>query len=243
MSLILVKDNTNSKIRELECTTAGLLKVDHVDVSALATESSLASLNGKVTVCDTSSISGTVACTHASLPLPTGAATQATLASLNGKVVACDTGAVVVSASSLPTGAATEASLAVLSGCVTAGKVAVSSSAALISATSAYVFGTQGNPVAELSNIDAISSVVDVDAFQRVLIAGKTTKFDSEFQIEVSGDNLDWFDLQGVFVNVDYANGNFGVIFNTPFQYLRLKRLADVGSAGSESVSAIISGK
>lgn len=220
MSLILVKDTTNSKLKELECTSTGLLKVDKVDVSALATESSLSALDAKVSACDTgnisgvvtvSAVSGDVACTHASLPLPSGAAT--------------------------------ETSLAVLSACVSAGKVAVSSSVAAISATSAYVFGSQGSPQAELSNLDATSSVVDIDAFSKVLIAGSTTKLDAEFQVEVSSDSLDWFDLQDKFVNVDYQSGMFGLILDTPFRYIRLKRLADAAAAGSDSLSCIISGK
>ena len=220
MALLLVKDVTNSKLKELECDSNGLLKVDKVDVSALATESTLSALDAKVSACDTgnisgvvtvSAVSGDVACTHASLPLPSGAAT--------------------------------ETSLALVAGCVSAGKVAVSSSVAAISATSAYVFGTQGSPQAELSNLDATSSVVDIDAFSKVLIAGSTTKLDAEFQVEVSSDNLDWFDLQDKFVNVDYATGHFGLIMDTPFKYIRLKRLADAAAAGSDSLSCIISGK
>lgn len=220
MALLLVKDTTNSKIKELECDSAGLLKTTVTDVSALATESSMSALNAKVTVCNTgavagtvavSSVSGNVACTHASLPLPSGAAT--------------------------------ETSLATIAGCVSAGKVAVTSVPAAISATSAYVFGTQGSPQAELSNLDATSSVVDIDAYSKVLIAGSTTKLDAEFQIEVSSDNLDWFDLQDKFVNVDYASGHFGLIMDTPFKYIRLKRLGDATASGSDSLSAIISGK
>ena len=217
MSVILVKDVSNSKVRELECNSTGLLKTTLVDVSSLATESSLASLSGKVTACDTGSIGGTVsisgsvACTHAALPLPTGAATQA--------------------------------SLATVAGCVTGTKLAVSSSVAAPSATSAYVFGTQGNPSAEISNVDATSTAVDVDAYHKVLVAGKTTKLDSEFQIEVSSDNLDYFDLNNVNVMVDYSSGHFGVVVDCPFKHIRLRRLADAASAGSDSISCIISGK
>ena len=220
MSVILVKDVSNSKVRELECNSSGLLKTTLVDVSSLASESSLASLSGKVTACDTGSIAGTVsvstvagsvACTHASLPLPTGAATQA--------------------------------SLATVAGCVTGTTLAVSSSVAAPSATSAYVFGTQGNPSAEISNVDATSSVVNVDAYHKVLVAGKTTKLDSEFQIEVSSDNLDYFDLNNVNVMVDYSSGHFGVVVDCPFKHIRLRRLADASAAGSDSISCIISGK
>ena len=220
MALLLVKDVTNSKLKELECDASGNLKVDKVDVSALATESTMSALDAKVTACDTGNISGVVAvcavsgdvaCTHASLPLPTGAAT--------------------------------ESSLATVAGCVSGSVLAVSSSVAAISATSVYVFGSQGSPQSELSNLDATSSVVDIDAYSKVLIAGSTTKLDAEFQVEVSSDNLDWFDLQDKFVNVDYASGHFGIIMDTPFKYIRLKRLGDATDSGSDSLSCIISGK
>ena len=227
MSLILVKNATSSKLQELECDSSGLLKVDHVDVSSLATQATMASMDGKITACDTSSVSGivsvsavagSVACTHTTLPLPSGAATSTNQTAGNS-------------------------SLSTLAGCVTAGKVSVSSSVAALSATSVYVFGSQGSPSPELSNVDATSSVVDIDAYSRVLIAGSTTKLDAEFRIEVSSDNLDWFDLQDKFVNVDYASGQFGVIMDTPFKYIRLKRLGDSSAAGTDSLSAIISGK
>lgn len=220
MALLLVKDVTNSKLKELECDASGNLKVDKVDVSALATESTMSALDAKVTACDTgnisglvtvSAVSGDVACTHASLPLPTGAAT--------------------------------ESSLATVAGCVTGSVLAVSSSVAAISATSVYVFGSQGSPQSELSNLDATSSVVDIDAYSKVLIAGSTTKLDAEFQVEVSSDNLDYFDLQDKFVNVDYQSGMFGIILDTPFKYIRLKRLGDATDSGSDDLSCIISGK
>lgn len=91
--------------------------VNIVDTSALATHAkqdtgnaSLASLDGKTTVCNTGAV------TVAACALPTGAATaaaqatgNASLSSIDGKVTACNTGAVVVASSSLPTGAATAA--------------------------------------------------------------------------------------------------------------------------------------
>ena len=220
MSLLIVKDATNSKLRELECDSSGNLKVDKVDVSALATESTVSALDAKISACDTgnisglvavSAVSGSVSCTHASLPLPTGAAT--------------------------------ETSLATVAGCVTGSVLAVSSSAAALSATSVYVFGSSGTPQAELSNLDATSTVVDIDAYSKVLIAGSTTKLDAEFQIEVSSNNSDWFDLQDKFVNVDYSTGHFGIILDSPFKYIRVKRLADASASGSDSLLCIISGK
>lgn len=109
-SLLLCKDSANSKLRELEVDSNGLLKVDKVDVSALATESSVTALSAKVTACDTGAVA------VSSCALPTGAATSVIqtlgntiLSTLDGKVTAVDTGAVVVSSSALPSGAATSA--------------------------------------------------------------------------------------------------------------------------------------
>ena len=94
--------------RAIQVDTDGQLQVDVLS-SALpagaATETTLSALNGKVTACDTSSV------TVVSSALPTGAATETTLSSLDGKVTACDTGSVTVVSSALPTGAATEATL------------------------------------------------------------------------------------------------------------------------------------
>lgn len=220
MSLILVKDIGNNKVRELECDAAGLLKTTVSDISNLALDATVVALSAKVVACDTgsiggtvsvSSIAGSVACTHASLPLPTGAAT--------------------------------ETSLATVAGCVTSGVLAVSSSVAAPTSTSVYVFGSQGNPQAELSNLDAISTVVNVGGFQRIMIAGKTTKLDAEINLEVSADNLDWFDLNSLHIGVDYSSGHFGVVIDAPMKYIRVKRLGDSAAAGSDSLSCIVSGK
>ena len=109
-SLLLCKDVANSKLRELEVDSSGLLKVDKVDVSALATESSVTALSAKVMACDTNAVA------VSSSALPNGAATSmiqtlgnTILSTLDGKVIACDTGAVVVSSSALPSGAASSA--------------------------------------------------------------------------------------------------------------------------------------
>lgn len=91
--------------------------VNIIDTSALATvaaqgtgNTSLASLDGKTTVCNTGAV------TVAASALPTGAATSAaqatgnaSLSSIDGKVTTCNTGAVTVASSALPTGAATAA--------------------------------------------------------------------------------------------------------------------------------------
>ena len=117
-------DTTNHQWEPVGLDTNGKLKVDAtISTAGLATDSlqtagnsTLSSLNGKVTACDTANIAGAVTVSNtvsvdnsgvtqpvsaSSLPLPTGAASESSLAALNGKVTACDTaniaGAVTVS--------------------------------------------------------------------------------------------------------------------------------------------------
>ena len=266
MSLLLVHDSANSKLRELECTAAGLLKVDKVDVSALATQATLSSIDGHITACDTGSISGTVAvsavsgnvaCTHASLPLPSGAASESSLASLNGKVTSCDTGSisgtVAVSAVSgnvacthaalpLPSGAATESSLASVAGCVVGSALTVSSSAAALSVTNNVVWGSSSAAEAVSNATDQFSDSVDVSTFEKISIFGSSNNFAHELDIQVSPDNTYWFDLTSEFIQVDYANGHFGRVLDAPFKYVRLKSVSS-GGGGTDNLWAWIVGK
>ena len=80
-----------------------------------ATETTLSTLDGKITACNTGAVvvSGSA--------LPTGAATETTLSTLDGKITACNTGSVTVSSSALPSGAATQLTLASVDGKITQG--------------------------------------------------------------------------------------------------------------------------
>lgn len=227
MSLILVKDNANSKLRELECDTNGLLKVDKVDVSALATESSLSSMNAKISNCDTSSISGIVsvsaisgdvACTHASLPLPSGASTSANQVTGN-------------------------ASLATLAGCVSANKVAVQSSAPVLGVTDHYLWGSSSGSESVLNELDSFSDSVDVSTYNQISIYGNSSNLSDEFEFQVSHDNSNWFEMTSIFVQVDYSSGHFGFVSNSPFKYARLKKKGTGVSMASDNLWVLLSGK
>lgn len=110
-----------------------LAKNSEIDLNSDALEgkidtgnASLASVDGKITACNTGSV------VVASSALPAGAASEASLAGMNAKVVTCDTGNTVISSSALPSGAASESSLAGLNAKVVAvntGACVVSSSA------------------------------------------------------------------------------------------------------------------
>ena len=220
MSLILVKDTNNSKLRELECDASGNLKVEKVDVSALSTESTMSAMNTKITSCDTGNISGVVAvsavagnvsCTHASLPLPTGAAT--------------------------------EASLATISGCVTASKLAVESSASVLTVTDAYLWGSASGSESVLNELDSFSDSVDVSTYNKISIYGSSSNLSDEFEIQVSHDDTNWFELTEKYVSVDYASGHFGLTIDPAFSYIRMKKVGTGSAMMSDDLWAILSGK
>ena len=220
MSLILVKDTNNSKLRELECDASGNLKVEKVDVSALSTESTMSAMNTKITSCDTGNISGVVAvsavagnvaCTHASLPLPTGAAT--------------------------------EASLATISGCVTASKLAVESSASVLTVTDAYLWGDATGSESVLNELDSFSDSVDVSTYNKISIYGSSSNLSDEFEIQVSHDDTNWFELTEKYVSVDYASGHFGLTIDPAFSYIRMKKVGTGSAMMSDDLWAICSGK
>ena len=227
MTLLLVKDPTNSKLKELEVDANGLLKVDKVDVSALATESSLSTMNAKIVNCDTSSISGIVsvsavagdvAITASALPLPTGAATSAAQSTGN-------------------------TSLATLAGCVSANKVAVESSAPVLSVTDHYLWGDSGGSESVLNELDSFSDSVDVSTYSKISVYGSSSNLADEFEFQVSHDNSNWFELTSVFVQVDYASGHYGFITDAPFKYARLKKKGSGTPMMSDNLWAILSGK
>jgi len=227
MTLLLVKDPTNSKLKELEVNSTGLLKTTVADVSALATEASLSAMNAKVVTCDTSSISGTiavssvsgdVACTHASLPLPSGASTSAAQSTAN-------------------------TSLATLAGCVSANKVAVESSAAALAVYDNYLWGSASGSESVLNELDAYSDSVDVSTYSSISVYGSTSNLSDEFEFQVSHNNTNFFELTEKFVQVDYSSGQYGFITDAPFKYARLKKKGTGDVAMSDDLLAILSGK
>lgn len=164
----VVSGYDGSLVRAIKTDSGGAVQVD-VESSALptgaATESTLSTLNGKVTAVNTGAV------VISSSALPTGAATESTLSTLNGKVTAVNTGAVVISSSALPSGASTSAlqttgnsSLSSIDGKITAvntGAVVVSSSA-LPSGAATSAKQDTGNT--SLSSIDGKITAVNTGA-------------------------------------------------------------------------------
>lgn len=154
-----------------------------VSLSTRASETTLASLNSKVTVVNTGAV------VVNSSVLPSGAATstlqiagnaslsaidsdidvalstrasESTLSALNGKIVTVNTGAVIISSSALPTGASTETTLNSLNGKVTAvntGAVVVASSALPTGAATESTLSTINGKLSSLGQKTMTSSV------------------------------------------------------------------------------------
>ena len=212
--IVIVKDASNNKLRELESNASGELKVS---ASSLPLPSGAAS--------EVSS-----------------AATASSTGALNGKVTACDTGAVVVSSSALPSGAATEvsagacaSSLSTLANTVSHGVVQVSASSSSASATTVY----SGVTIADGATTK--SSSVDVNAYKSVCIFGRTDNLTESVDIEVSADNSAWYELNNHFISVDFTSGDFGLNLDVSARFIRLSKKNSSGS--SESITAIISAK
>jgi len=211
MSLLLVKDTANSAIRELECDSNGLLKVDKVDVSGLASEGTLSNIDSAITQCDTGSV------TITDTVLASGAANSSEQVSQT-------------------------AHLSDLAACASAGVLQVSSSSGDISALASWVFGGSASTTSIADATNGLSTSFDADNYRTVCIAGNTDNMnDSEIEIQVSQDNTTWFDLNDVYINVDYVSGDFGKEVAVSARYIRIKRSNSSGS--SESIKAFISGK
>ena len=249
-------------------TAIGATGVGELTVSDQTTQSSLSSINGKITACDTGSV------TVASSALPTGAATESSLASLDGKVTACNTGAVTVASSALPTGAATESSLASLDGKVTAcntGAVVVASSAlpsgaatsaaqssgnASLATIAGAVSGTEvqidkvgcgdssitaTQTIAPGAGNTAISSSENMNGFSSLTFFGKSTNTSDIIQVQLSNDNTNWFEASEYFINSNPVSGNveFSVdIHNSAAQYWRIKQEDTLSTAFTLTVNA-----
>jgi hypothetical protein len=234
-----------------------LAKNTQIEVNNDAVESKLdtgnashASIDGKITTCDTGAV------VVASSALPAGAASESSLAAMNGKVVACNTGAVVVASSALPAGAASESSLAAMNGKITAcntGACVVSSSAlptgaadstkqdeikTLIAATNTALAGTltvsspaisktASTPVNNQSvngQSDFTSAEIDVSANRHFALIGSSSDTMNSHEVDVLVSNASG----GTFFKTShsgyYLSGDFHLhLSDHPYKYLKVK--------------------
>ena len=133
-------------------------------------------------------------------------------------------------------------SLATLAGCVSANVVAVSSSAAALSVTDHVLWGTTGAGESVSNEYDSYSDSVDVSTYNKISLYGSSSNLSDEFEVQVSHDDTNWFEMTSVFIQVDYASGHFGKILDAPVKYVRMKKKG-TGTPGSDTVWALLSGK
>jgi hypothetical protein len=262
MSFEIIGQNASNVVSNVYVDTSHNIAVKDSDANT-----TLTSLNGKVTACNTGAV------VVSSTALPTGAATEATLATLSGNVTACNTGAVVVSSSALPSGAATESTLATLSGNVTAcntGAVVVSSSA-LPSGGATSALQTAGN--ADLNTLagcvtgttltvssGAISTTntalasgatvsdgatetsasVDANAAHAIQVFGSLTDTTGNIRIQLSADNSNWFDDSENSIFVDSLGFFAKNLKMIGARYIRLLYANSSGSSATYSANCSI---
>jgi hypothetical protein len=174
-----------------------------VNVNDTTSQTSLSSIDSKITICDTtnlstsanqttangllssmdSALSGTLAVSAVSLPLPTGSATSANQSTSIGLLTNIDTalsGTLTVdgSASTQPV----------------SGTVAISSVSGTVATSAPTVSGTNNNHLSSQSVSSAYqSSGFDVSSAQRFSIMGNTTDNTNSIIVEFSPDNTNWY--------------------------------------------------
>ena len=90
--VVIASDQSSLTVDGTVAVSGGTIAVTS---TSLASETTLSSLNGKVTACDTGSIAGTVAVSGGTIAVTSASlASETTLSALNTKVTACDTGSI-----------------------------------------------------------------------------------------------------------------------------------------------------
>jgi hypothetical protein len=223
----------------------------NVNVNDFTAQTSLSSIDSKITACDTtnlstsanqttangllssmdSALSGTLAVSAVSLPLPTGSATSANQSTANGLLTNIDTalsGTLTVdgSASTQPV----------------SGTVAVSSVSGTVATSAPSVSGTNNNHLSSQSVSSSYqSSGFDVSNASRFSIMGNTTDSSSSILVEFSADNTNWY-RANVELYPSYSDVSSPYDFYSSFEGACVKyvRLNFANYPGTETVNATI---
>jgi hypothetical protein len=219
---------------------------DGVETLLTAGNVSHASIDGKITACNTG------ACVVSSSALPSGASDSAkqdvgnaSIASVDGKITACNTGACVVSSSVLPSGASDSAKqdeIKVLIGATNsalAGTLTVSAPALSKSASSPLS--------AQAINGQAVhtSSEVDVSASRHLSLVGSSSElyFSHEVDLlvsDVSGGTFFKTSHSGYFMDGEFHL----LVSNHPYKYVKVQVKngdSDVGNSADFTVHLLSS--
>ena len=177
-----------------------------------------ASIDGKITTCDTGAV------VVASSALPAGAASESSMAAMNGKITACNTGAVVVSSSALPSGAADSTKqdeIKVLIGATNtalAGTLSVSAPAVVKSASS---------PISSQS-IDGqsthTSSEIDINSAKHISLLGSSTDAFNSHEVDLLVSNASGGTFYKTSHSGFYLSGDFHLLISDiPYKYIKIQ--------------------
>ena len=213
-TLQYVRDTSTNKNRVLEVDSSCKLSVN--DATA---QSTLSTINGKITTCDTSAI------VVSSSALPSGASTSAnqttansSLNSIDGKITAVNTGACVISSSALPSGASTSA----LQTSANSTLSDIDSKLGGTLTTSAGVSRASGNlAVASSVTSGDVSSSVDANSYKNIAVFGNLGA-SGDVELQVSNDNSNWYasDKQ---IYSNYSSYDLYGSFQCDARYIRVK--------------------
>ena len=179
---------------------------------------SLASVDGKVTACDTGAV------VVSSSALPAGASSEASLSAMSAKITACDTGAVVVSSSALPTGASLSAKQDEIKTLITATNSALAGtltvSAPAISKSSSTPISAQSVAMAS----SHLSSEIDLNTARHISIFGDSDDSENSHEVDLLVSNVSG----GTFYpssHSGYFNAGYyhSLITDIPYRYVKIQ--------------------
>lgn len=219
-SIMLVRDSANNKNVVLEVNGSGELGFSASSLplpSGAASESSLASLNGKVTACNTGAV------VISSSALPSGAATAANQSTANTALAAIETaveGTLAISASALPlpSGAATSA-------LQSTGNTSLSAIDSKLAGTIAVSMGVvrSNGTVTSGASVSAgdKSSGIDCNAAKEIAIYGNSSSNSQVIKVQISDDDTTYYETD-IFIYPNSPAGDFYKKFSCCARYYRL---------------------
>ena len=216
---------------------------DQVEAKLDVGNASLASVDGKITACNTG------ACVISSSVLPSGASSEAkqdvanaSLVSIDSKIVACDTGACVVSSSALPSGASSEAkqdiansSLSSVEGLITATNSAL---AGTLSVSAPAVTKSASTPISNQAIFGQsvhLTSEIDIQNARHLTIFGSSSDTSNSHEFDLFVSNASGGTFYKTSHSGYYLEGNVHLLVNDiPYRYIKLQiKNGDSDSANS----------
>ena len=219
-SIMLVRDTANNKNVVLQVNGSNELGISASSLplpTGAALESSLSSLNGKVTACNTGAV------VVSSSALPSGASSASNQSIANTALQAIETaveGTLAISASSLPlpSGAATSA----LQSAANTSLAGIDSKLGGTLVVSMGVVRSNGTITNNASvTVNEKSSSIDCNAAKEVAIYGNSSSNSQVIKVQVSDDDSTFYETD-IYIYPNASAGDFYKKFDSCARYYRL---------------------